>query len=60
MFRLSFGCGSMHWGLVAGGQDGWEKRFYPFDYDVEGYEYGADGIEPPYMRDLSTVIESPA
>jgi len=38
---------------------GGEKRFDPFDYDVEGDEYCADGIEPPYMCDLSTVIESP-
>jgi hypothetical protein len=59
MFRLDFGCGSMHCRLVAGDRMGGEKRFYPFDYDVEGYEDCADGIEPPYMCDLSTVIESP-
>ena len=43
-------------GVSCGGQDGWGKRFYPFDYDVEGDEDCADGIEPPYMCDLSMVI----
>jgi hypothetical protein len=38
---------------------GGRERFYPFDYDIEGNEDCADGIKPPYMCDLSTVIESP-
>ena len=40
-------------------QDGRGERFYPFDYDVEGYEYCPDGVEPPYMCDLSMVIKCP-